>query len=123
MSINTVRTWVREADILFQCEKCSEWQPGDEWERHVDLCRGKDVLPFKALADEEDFGRFFKTELPPYTGYPPYPPDAPEAAEWEKCANCRFFRGSGPKHLEACRRFPGYVGRGPEDWCGEWEEM
>lgn len=43
------------------------------------------------------------------------------------CGNCKFFR-KDRKHdgslsdLSVCQRFPEYICRLKEDWCGEWQE-
>lgn len=36
------------------------------------------------------------------------------------CANCTFFSG---KPQSECRRYPNYVKKRKEDWCGEFVEI
>jgi hypothetical protein len=38
-----------------------------------------------------------------------------------QCVNCLYGETAGPSSME-CRRFPTFVFKKPEDWCGEWFE-
>jgi len=42
----------------------------------------------------------------------------------QKCAECTFFLASSASPSEAvgkCRRYPDFVNRMPDDWCGEFK--
>jgi len=42
----------------------------------------------------------------------------------QQCSECNFFKADTNSPAEAegnCRRYPAYVMRKPDDWCGEFK--